>query len=72
MKWNEEQILAISCLKAILINKDKNEKSIAPELLLTFKIIALQILSKLPYEDVNKLYLNNVSNNLNSIMKLKL
>ena len=59
-EWNEEQYAALGCFKAILINKEKSESSIALEFLTLIKSIVLQILSKLPYEDSNKLYYNKV------------
>ncbi|XP_058793535.1 HEAT repeat-containing protein 6 [Phymastichus coffea] len=69
LKWDQEEILAVSCLKAIIINMEKSEKSIAPELSAKFKTIALQILSKLHYEDVDKLYFNNITNKCLRILR---
>jgi hypothetical protein len=61
-QWNEENFLALSCLKAILINMESSESSVSSEFLKLIKTIALQTLSKMSYEDLDKLYFNKVFN----------
>ncbi|KAJ8687142.1 hypothetical protein QAD02_022936 [Eretmocerus hayati] len=60
-RWNEEQFLALNCLKAILSHAEKNDYPVQPEFLMYIKSTTFQILSKLPQDGViDKIYYNKM------------
>ncbi|XP_001604646.2 HEAT repeat-containing protein 6 [Nasonia vitripennis] len=72
VKWNKEQLLALGCLKSILLITEQNESSVAPEYASLMKKLALQILTKIPSENLDKMYFNKIASICLRILRILL
>lgn len=59
-EWIETSFLALSCLEAILANKENNNAKVSLEFLLVIQNIAVDMVSSTSYESQNKQHYNKV------------